>query len=112
MAGKKERGLWELYGKDSEKADAEIWNRKPDPLSRRGFLKKTGLVTMVLAIGSKIPFFRNMPSGFIPLAVADAKEKKILKGKEGLIVLKIDLLMQNLPRIYWMMNSRQRKIIL
>ena len=87
MAGKKERGLWELYGKDSEKADAEIWNRKPDPLSRRGFLKKTGLVTMVLAIGSKIPFFRNMPSGFIPLAVADAKEKKILKGKEGLIVL-------------------------
>ena len=87
MAGKKERGLWELYGIDSEKADAEIWNRKPDPLSRRGFLKKTGLVTMVLAIGSKIPFFRNMPSGFIPLAVADAKEKKILKGKEGLIVL-------------------------
>ena len=39
MAGKKERGLWELYARDPEKADAEIWNRKPDPLSRRGFLK-------------------------------------------------------------------------
>ena len=42
MAGKRERGLWELYTKDPEKADAEIWDRKPKPLSRRGFLKKTG----------------------------------------------------------------------
>ena len=50
MAGKKERGLWELYSKDPEKADAEIWERYP--LSRRGFLKKTGLASIALAIGS------------------------------------------------------------
>ncbi|MEC9422764.1 MAG: sulfite oxidase [Nitrospinota bacterium] len=85
MAGKKERGLWELYIKDPEKADAEIWDRKP--LSRRGFLKKTGLASMALAIGSQIPFFRNMPGGFIPLALAETDQKKIIEGKEGLIIL-------------------------
>ncbi len=84
MAGKKERGLWELYASDPEKADAEIWER--NPLSRRGFLKKTGLASMALAIGSQIPFFRNMPGGFIPLALAEANDKKIIEGKEGLIV--------------------------
>ena len=60
MAEKKERGLWEFYASDPEKADAEIWGRKPNPVSRRGFLKKTGLATMTLAIGSQIPFFRNI----------------------------------------------------
>ncbi len=84
---KKERGLWELYEQDPEKADAEIWERKPEPVSRRGFLKKTGLTAMVLAIGSQIPFFRNMPNGFIPLALAETNEKKVIEGKEGLIVL-------------------------
>ena len=87
MAGKRERGLWELYTKDPEKADAEIWDRKPKPLSRRGFLKKTGLASMALAIGSQIPFFRNMPGRFIPLALAETDQKKIIEGKEGLIVL-------------------------
>ena len=87
MSGKKERGLWELYEKDPERADAEIWGRKPNPLSRRGFLKKSGLATMALAIGSHIPFFRNLPAGFIPLAFADTDNKKIIEGKEGLMVL-------------------------
>ena len=87
MAGKKERGLWELYSKDPEKADAEIWERKPNSFSRRGFLKKTGLASMSLAIGSQIPFFRYMPDGFIPLALAETKNKLIIEGKEGLIVL-------------------------
>ena len=87
MAGKRERGLWELYTKDPEKADYEIWDRKPKPLSRRGFLKKTGLASMALAIGSQIPFFRNMPGRFIPLALAETDQKKIIEGKEGLIIL-------------------------
>ena len=87
MAGKKERGLWELYSKDPEKADAEIWERKPKSFSRRGFLKKTGLASMSLAIGSQIPFFRYMPDGFIPLALAETKNKIIIEGKEGLVVL-------------------------
>ena len=87
MPGKRERGLWELYTKDPEKADYEIWDRKPKPLSRRGFLKKTGLASMALAISSQIPFFRNMPGGFIPLALAETDQKKIIEGKEGLIIL-------------------------
>ena len=87
MAGKRERGLWELYTKDPEKADYEIWDRKQKPLSRRGFLKKTGLASMALAIGSQIPFFRNMPGRFIPLALAETDQKKIIEGKEGLIIL-------------------------
>ena len=81
MAGKRERGLWEVYANDPEKADYEIWDRKPKPLSRRGFLKKTGLASMALAIGSQIPFFRNMPGGFIPLALAETDQKKLLKEK-------------------------------
>ncbi len=87
MAGKRERGLWELYTKDPEKADYEILDRKQKPLSRRGFLKKTGLASMALAIGSQIPFFRNMPGRFIPLALAETDQKKIIEGKEGLIIL-------------------------
>ncbi len=87
MKGKKERGLWELYEKDPEKADADIWQRKPEPVSRRGFLKKTGLAAMALAIGSHIPFFRNLPNGFIPLALAETNDKKVIEGKSGLIVL-------------------------
>ena len=87
MAGKKERGLWELYSKDPEKADAEIWEGKPTSFSRRGFLKKTGLASMSLAIGSQIPFLRYMPDGFIPLALAETKNKLIIEGKEGLVVL-------------------------
>jgi DMSO/TMAO reductase YedYZ molybdopterin-dependent catalytic subunit len=87
MSQKKERGLWELYLKDPEKADAEIWGRKAEPFSRRGFLKRTGLTAMALTIGSYIPFFRNMPSGMIPLAIADSSEDKIIKGKEGITVL-------------------------
>ncbi|GJL77864.1 MAG: molybdopterin containing oxidoreductase [Nitrospinaceae bacterium] len=87
MKEKKERGLWELYEHDPEKADADIWGRKPEPVSRRGFLKKCGLTAMVMTLGSQIPFFRNMPSGFIPLALAEADEQTVIPGKEGLTVL-------------------------
>jgi DMSO/TMAO reductase YedYZ molybdopterin-dependent catalytic subunit len=87
MKGKKERGLWELYKQDPEKADSDIWDRKPDPVSRRGFIKKTGLATMAIALGSQIPYFRTLPSGLMALALAEADEKTVLKGKEGLIVL-------------------------
>ena len=87
MFEKKERGLWELYANDPEKADAQIWGRKSNPLTRRGFIKKSGLAAMTMAIGSQIPFFRNMPDGFIPLAIAEKNDQKVIEGKEGLIVL-------------------------
>ena len=87
MSEKKERGLWELYTKDPEKADAEIWGRKSNSLTRRGFIKKSGLAAVTMAIGSQIPFFRNMPDGFIPLAFAETNDQKVIEGKDGLIVL-------------------------
>ena len=83
MSGKKERGLWELYTKDPEKADAEIWGRKSNSLTRRGFIKTSGLAAMTMAIGSQIPFFRNMPDGFIPLAFAKTNDQKVIEGKDG-----------------------------
>ena len=83
----KERGLWELYADDPEKADAEIWGRKPEKVSRRGFLKKSSLAILSIAVGSQIPFFRSMPGGFIPLALAEASEGIVIRGKNGLRVL-------------------------
>ncbi len=84
---KKERGLRELYESDPEKADAEVWGRKTDGLSRRGFLKKGGLAAMTLAVGANIPFFGKMPAGLIPVALAESAENFEIEGKEGLKVL-------------------------
>jgi len=46
MKHKKERGLWELYADDPEKADAELWGRGLESSSRRGFLKNSGLAAL------------------------------------------------------------------
>ncbi len=86
MKNKKERGLFELYESDPEKADRELCDRTADPVTRRGFLKEAGLAAMVLAVGSHIPFARFMPEGFIPLAVAGTIPDNLIPGKHGLIV--------------------------
>ncbi|MCC2098348.1 MAG: sulfite oxidase [Hyphomicrobiales bacterium] len=80
-----ERGLFELYHDDPERADAVIFGRTPEA-DRRGFLKSAGLAAMGAALGSAIPFSRNMPDGFIPVALAQKKALK-LTGKDGLTVL-------------------------
>ena len=87
MDRKRERGIWELYQKDPEKADVEIWGRKPDRLSRRGFIKKGGLAAMSLALGASIPFYHKMPAGFIASALAETPDGFIIAGKNGLTVL-------------------------
>jgi DMSO/TMAO reductase YedYZ molybdopterin-dependent catalytic subunit len=82
----KERGLFELYRDDPERADALVFNR-------RGLLKGAALATMGAAVGGAIPFSRNMPSGFIPAALAQGAAAgaapKILKmdGKADLVIL-------------------------
>jgi DMSO/TMAO reductase YedYZ molybdopterin-dependent catalytic subunit len=76
--------LFELYAEDPERADQIVFGREPEP-DRRGFLKGAGLATMGALLGAAIPFHRNMPSGFIPEALA-AKAFKIT-GKDGLSVL-------------------------
>jgi DMSO/TMAO reductase YedYZ molybdopterin-dependent catalytic subunit len=87
MKKKIERGIHELYAEDPEKADWLIWGRKTDPVTRRGFLKKSGLLVMGTIVGANIPFANNMPGGLIPAALAATDEPFEIPGKDGLIVL-------------------------
>ncbi|WMC10292.1 sulfite oxidase [Oceanimonas pelagia] len=82
-----QRGLHELYREDPIKADEQLWGRETDPGSRRGFLKRSGLLAMATALGASIPFAKNMPAGLIPAAFAQSDEPFTLPGKEGLVVL-------------------------
>jgi len=76
-----------LYAADPIAADRRLWGRETSTLSRRGFLKKGGLVAMSAAIGAAIPFSRFMPAGLIPAAFAAEGSSAQIEGKEGLIVL-------------------------
>ena len=84
LSAEKEIDLFELYNKDPELADELVFGRVPHK-DRRGFLKGAGLATMGALIGAAIPFHRNMPSGFIPEAIAATGMK--IEGKQGLTVL-------------------------
>ncbi len=81
------RGLHELYAEDPEAADRLLWNREVDPVTRRGFLKRSSLLAMAAAVGGSIPFADKMPGGLIPAALAQSDEPFTLEGKEGLTVL-------------------------
>lgn len=83
----KTRGIHELYAEDPEAADRQLWDREVDPLSRRGFLKRSSLLAMAAAVGGTIPFADRMPGGLIPAALAQSDEPFTLEGKEGLTVL-------------------------
>lgn len=82
-----QRGIHELYARDPEQADLLLWGRKVEPGSRRGFLKKAGLLAMTAAVGGQIPFWKNMPGGLIPAALAASPEPFVIPGKDGLKVL-------------------------
>ena len=83
-----ERGIHELYANDPERADQLVWGRQVDPVTRRGFLKKSSLLAMSAVVGAHIPFAENMPGGLIPVALAGtADEPLTIPGKPGLVVL-------------------------
>jgi DMSO/TMAO reductase YedYZ molybdopterin-dependent catalytic subunit len=90
-----ERLIGESYGDDPERADRVVFGRTIGP-SRRGFLG--GLAAMSAALGAPIPFADSMPSGLLPLALAqDTKEdapaarrgpqRLRFPGKDGSLVL-------------------------
>ncbi len=83
----KTRGIHELYAEDPTQADELTWGREVDPVSRRGFLKKSSLLAMAAAVGGSIPFADKMPGGLIPAALAQSDEPFSIEGKEGLVVL-------------------------
>ena len=84
---RKKAGLHELYRRDPEAADWQLWGREADPLTRRAFLRNSGYLAMATALGAAIPFARFMPAGLIPVALADSETPFELAGKDGLIVL-------------------------
>ena len=81
------RGIHALYAQDPQRADWLLWGRRVDPVSRRGFLKKSGLLAMTAAVGAHIPFWESMPGGLIPAALAASPEPFVIPGREGLRVL-------------------------
>ena len=80
-------GIHQLYADDPQDADRKLWGREADGISRRGFLRNSGLVAMTAALGASIPFARYMPAGLIPAALANADADFALPGKDGLTVL-------------------------
>lgn len=79
--------LHELYAEDAEVADRLLWGRTPNPVTRRGFLRNSGLLAMSTALGMSIPFARFMPAGLIPAAFAAENASEAIPGKEGLVIL-------------------------
>ena len=55
----KQIGIHKLYAQDPEAADKLLWDREVDPITRRGFLKKSSLFAMVGVVGATIPFFTD-----------------------------------------------------
>jgi len=83
----RKKGIHALYRADPLAADAALWGRQSDPISRRGFLTKSSLVAMSAAVGASIPFAQLMPAGLIPAALAQSDEPFEIPGKEGLVIL-------------------------
>ena len=79
--------LTEALRQEPRAADRLLWGRESDPLSRRGFIRKGGLLTLGAALGSAIPFARFMPAGLIPAAFAADNAPAEIPGKEGLVIL-------------------------
>jgi DMSO/TMAO reductase YedYZ molybdopterin-dependent catalytic subunit len=81
-----ERGLHELYSEDYERADHLVFGRESN-VTRRGFLK--GLGSMGAVLGFPVVFSNLMPSGLIPIALADSTNNFSLAayGKQGLRIL-------------------------
>ncbi len=84
---KKTRGIHALYDADAVHADKELWGRETDTVTRRGFLRGSGLAAMSAAVGASIPFAQFMPGGLIPAALAQSNEQFYLPGKSGLTIL-------------------------
>jgi DMSO/TMAO reductase YedYZ molybdopterin-dependent catalytic subunit len=80
-------GIHALYADDPAAADRRLWEREAHPVTRRGFLRGSGLVAMSTALGAAIPFARYMPGGLIPAAFAETDASFELAGKAGLVVL-------------------------
>jgi sulfite oxidase len=82
----KHLGIHELYQHDPIQADEVVFQRKSNPLSRRGFL--SGLTSMTTLLGCEVVFAGVMPAGLIPAALAQTSVPFSIVGKDpGLVIL-------------------------
>ena len=85
---KKKIGLHRLYRENPKKADQLLWGRTHGSSSRRGFLKKSALAAMSMALGAEMVFAEHFPEGMIPAGLAFSEEAFQLPGKHpNLVVL-------------------------
>lgn len=82
-----DQGLHAAYAENPIAADETVGGGKCDPVTRRGFLGKSGLAAMGAALGGPIVFSDKMPSGLIPAALAQATRPFSIPGKDGLVYL-------------------------
>ena len=90
MKEKKTVNIHRLYAEDPIEADRRLFGRESDPVSRRGFLRRTGLSAMAAVLGGPIVFAEHMPGGLLPaLLLQDGNEEALKKlGKHtGLTIL-------------------------
>ena len=85
--GAQARLIEQAYAADPMDADRTIFGRVSHA-DRRGFLKGAGLATMSAMLGATIPFHRTMPSGLVPVALAQGTtEAALFEAKDGLTLL-------------------------
>lgn len=80
-------GIHKLYSKNPREADRLLWGRSAHPLTRRGFLQKSALAAMSLALGAEMVFADYFPEGLIPAALAHSGEPFHLPGKHPELVV-------------------------
>lgn len=83
--GENSVGLHKLYANDPIAADEQVFGRKSEPMTRRGFL--SGLKTLSVLLGAEVVYSQFMPAGLIPAALAQTDSPFVIKGKDGLVVL-------------------------
>ncbi len=82
---KRERGIHETFAQDPERADWEVWGRRTDRVTRRGFV--SGLAAFSAIVGARVPFAHAAPQGIIPASHSNSDAAFQIEGKDGLILL-------------------------
>jgi DMSO/TMAO reductase YedYZ molybdopterin-dependent catalytic subunit len=84
---KVERAMRELYAEDPERADALVFGRRAEPVSRRGFLAGAGLAAINAALRAPLRYARYLPAGLVPVALAQSDVELEIPGKDGRLVV-------------------------
>lgn len=77
-----------LSSNSLSKAEEHLLDRVAYVSDRRGFIKKSALAYMSLALGAKIVFAEHFPAGMVPVALLPSQTIANLPGKDaGLVIL-------------------------